>query len=177
MRIVIDARLYGLENAGLGRYTMNLVQELAKLDKENEYVVLLRKKYFNELKLPRNWQKIEADFRHYSLTEQLKLPKMIKNIKPDLVHFPHFNIPLFFRGKYVVTIHDIVMHRNWGRQATTLPLSVYLIKRLVYRVVFDNAVKKAVIIIVPTNFVKEELINFYGLSSDKVIVTYEGVNL
>src|SRR3990167_9619406 len=101
MRIVIDARLYGLENAGLGRYTMNLVQELAKLDKENEYVVLLRKKYFNELKLPRNWQKIEADFRHYSLTEQLKLPKMIKNIKPDLVHFPHFNIPLFFRGKYV----------------------------------------------------------------------------
>ena len=49
MRIVIDARLYGLENAGLGRYTINLVNELQKLDKSNEYFILLRKKYFNQL--------------------------------------------------------------------------------------------------------------------------------
>jgi hypothetical protein len=30
MKILLDARFYGLEHAGLGRYTMNLVQELAK---------------------------------------------------------------------------------------------------------------------------------------------------
>ena len=32
MKILIDARLYGLENAGLGRYINNLVEELAKIE-------------------------------------------------------------------------------------------------------------------------------------------------
>ena len=57
MRIVIDARLYGLENAGLGRYTINLINELQKIDSKNEYLVLLRKKYFNRLNLTSNWKK------------------------------------------------------------------------------------------------------------------------
>ena len=48
MRIIIDARLYGLENAGLGRYVINLVRELSEIDKENEYIILLRKKYFDK---------------------------------------------------------------------------------------------------------------------------------
>ena len=49
MKILIDARLYGLENAGLGRYTMNLLSELLKIDRKNQYVVLLRKKYFGSM--------------------------------------------------------------------------------------------------------------------------------
>ena len=51
MKIIIDARLYGLENAGLGRYAMNLIKHLAILDHKNEYLIILRKKYFNQLKL------------------------------------------------------------------------------------------------------------------------------
>ena len=175
MKILIDARLYGLENAGLGRYTMNLVQGLIELDKENKYIILLRKKYFNKLRLPDNFQKILVDFRHYSLREQLELPKIIKKQNPDLVHFPHFNVPLFYCGDYVVTIHDIVMHKNWGRQATTLCLPLYLIKRLGYRLVFDLAIKRAKRIIVPSKFVKKELIGFYRLNPNKIEVIYEGV--
>ena len=51
MKIVIDARLYGLEHAGPGRYVKNLVDNLANIDSKNDYVILLRKKYFNKLKL------------------------------------------------------------------------------------------------------------------------------
>ena len=40
MKILIDGRLYGLENAGLGRYLINLVDQLSKLDSKNEYVLL-----------------------------------------------------------------------------------------------------------------------------------------
>src|SRR3990167_4546569 len=112
MRILIDARLYGLENAGLGRYLMNLLAELSKLDKENEYTLLLRKKYFNRLKLPANFTAVKADFRHYSVAEQFMLPVLILKLKPDLVHFPHFNIPLFCPAPFVVTIHDILMHKQ-----------------------------------------------------------------
>ncbi len=174
MKILIDARLYGLENTGLGRYVMNLVSGLAKEDDKNEYVILLRRKYFGFLNLPENWKKICVDFHHYSFAEQFKLPRIIQREKPDIVHFPHFNVPLFYGGKYVVTVHDILMHKSIGLEATTLSPIKYFIKRLGYRLVFDSAIKKAFKIIVPSNAVKGEIINEYQLNKDKVVVTYEG---
>jgi glycosyltransferase involved in cell wall biosynthesis len=176
MKILIDARLYGLENAGLGRYLVNLVDELANIDKKNSYVLLLRKKYFKELSVPENWEKVLADFRHYSFIEQTKLPKIISKHKPFITHFPHFNIPLSFKGKYIVTIHDILMHKQKGRQATTLPAPLYYLKRIGYRRVFKKAVCGSERIIVPSKFVKKELIDYYDLEKEKIIVTYEGAD-
>ncbi len=174
MKILIDARLYGLENAGIGRYIINLVGELSKTDSKNEYVILLRKRYFQELALPGNWKKVLADFRHYSFAEQLKIPRIINKEKPDLTHFPHFNVPYFFRGKFVVTIHDMLMHKSVGLAATTLPAPLYFIKRLGYRVVFDNAVRKSIAVIVPTMTVRQEILGKYKINPDKIKVTYEG---
>ena len=177
MKILIDGRLYGLENAGLGRYLINLIDQLGNLDAKNDYILLLRKKYYESLKLPSNWKKVLADFRHYSLVEQIKLLDLIKREKPDIVHFPHFNVPLLYRGKFVVTIHDMLMHKEKGINATTLPAPQYHLKRLGYRTVFDNAVKRSIKIIVPSQAVKEELIESYKLSESKVSVTYEAANV
>ncbi len=175
MRIVIDGRFYGLENAGLGRYTMNLISELQKLDTENQYSILLRKKYFNRLNFGSNWKKVLVDINHYSLKEQIKLPKILRNLKPNLVHFLHFNVPVFYKGKYIVTIHDLLMHKQRGLEATTLTPSRYLLKRLGYKFIFGRAVKKAVKVIVPSQSVKDEVCYYYKLNLEKVIVTYEGI--
>jgi glycosyltransferase involved in cell wall biosynthesis len=176
MKILIDARLYGLENAGLGRYLNNLILELSKIDTKNIYTLLLRKKYFDLLKLPGNWKKVLADFHHYSLKEQIVLPGLIKKENPDLVHFPHFNVPVFYRGKYVVTIHDLLMHTQKGLSTTTLPAPFYFVKRLGYRFGFDTAVKKSAAIIVPSLAVKNELEKVYKGISEKTHVTYEGID-
>ena len=94
MKILLDARMFGLENTGVGRYIMNLVEELGKSDKKNDYVILLRKKYFHELKLPKNWTKVLADFRHYTIAEQIKLPRLISSYKPASTVFDiHTNLP------------------------------------------------------------------------------------
>lgn len=175
MRILIDARLYGLENAGLGRYAMNLVDQLTKIDSKNEYIILLRKKYFDELKLPSNWEKVLADFKHYSLEEQIKLPKIIHKYEPDMTHFLHFNVPLLFNGRFVVTIHDMLMHKQKGKETTTLSLPLYYVKRIGYKKVFEHAIKSSVKIIVPSEFVKSEIINNFKVPKEKVEVTYEGV--
>ena len=176
MKILLDGRFYGIENAGLGRYTINLIRELQNIDKENHYLVLLRKKYFNQLNFPENWEKVLADYRHYSFAEQIKLPKLISFLKPDLVHFLHFNVPIFYRGSFVVTIHDILMHGQRGLEATTLPLPSYYFKRLGYKLVFRRAVLGAKKIITPSNAVKKEIIDYYKIDSKKVIVTYEGLD-
>ena len=176
MRILIDARLYGLENAGLGRYVMNLVRHLSELDPKNEYVILLRKNYFNRLKLPERWTAVKSDFRHYGVLEQILLPLIIMKHKPDVVHFPHFNIPLLCPKPFVVTIHDILMHKQKGLDATTLPAFLYYFKRLGYGVVFRRAVMASRVVIVPSNFVKKEIADYYKVAPEKIKVTYEGLD-
>ena len=176
MKILIDARMYGLENTGIGKYVMELLANIIDVDSSNHYFIILRDKYYKELSFPDNFKKIKGDFRQYSFSEQLLIPKIIREVKPDLVHFPHFNVPVLFKGNYVVTIHDLLMHKQKGFEATTLNPFVYLIKRLAYRFVFDAGVRRAKIIIVPSKTVKKELLGYYQIPEEKVIVTYEGVS-
>jgi len=176
MKILIDARFYGQENAGLGRYTTSLIEELAKGDYPADFVVFLRKRHFNELKLPKNWRKVCVDIRHYSFQEQIILPFLITKEKPDLVHFLHFNVPIFYFGSYVVTIHDLLMHQFKGMTTTTLNPVFYFFKRLGYKAVFKKAITGAKIIFVPSKAVAKELSSSFNKSKPKIRVIYEGVN-
>src|SRR3989344_4061277 len=176
MKILIDARLYGLEHAGPGRYTMNLIDELSKIDEKNQYVILLREAYFNTLKLPSNWDKVLAEFRHYTFQEQFQLPKIINQYNPDLVHFPFFNIPLFYFGPYIVTIHDLTMHKFRGGEATTRGFFRYMVWRLGYHLAFIKSVYFSKFIICPSNAVKKDIVGFYKMDPKKIKVIYEGVD-
>ncbi len=174
MKILIDARLYGLENAGLGRYITELIHYLSFQYQEFDFVIFLRKKYFEKIKLPNNWKKVCVDIRHYSFLEQVYLPILIKKENPDLVHFPHFNVPIFYTGKFVVTIHDLLMH-NFSIQSTTLNPIFYLMKRLAYRVVFRKAIYSSSLIITPSLSVKREILSLFKIPNTKIVPIYEGV--
>lgn len=175
MKVVIDARLYGLENGGIGRYIVNLIEELQKIDKKNSYLIILRKQYYKKLKLNKNFKKKEFDYRHYSMAEQLKLPKVLKDLSPDIVHFPHFNVPIRYRSKFVVTIHDLLMHRQKGVEATTLSPFKYIIKRFGYRKVIDSAIINSKYIITPSKHVKADIAQKYASTKDKIKPIYEGI--
>lgn len=176
MRIAIDARMYGLEHSGIGRYIMNLLGEIEKLDRENQYFILLRKKYFRKLRFKnKNIKKILADYPHYSLREQIFLPFCLAKLSPDLTHFPHFNVPVFWFGKYVLTIHDLIKHHFKGKEMTTRNAIFYWFKYLNYRFLIWLAIKRAKKIITPSNFWKEYLIKKYHLLPQNVEVAYEGV--
>lgn len=159
MKIGIDCRMSGLKHVGIGRYIENLVNELKKIDAQNEYYFLTR-----------------ADIPHYSLKEQLILPLILYKEKLALVHFPHFNIPVLYFKKYVVTIHDLIKHISKGVETTTRSPWLYWLKYLGYKFVFWWAVKRATRIIVPSNFVKGDLVKEYKIDPAKVVVTYEGVD-
>jgi len=177
MRIVIDARMYGLEHAGIGRYVLNLVKELEKQDKKNDYYLLLRKNYYQSLNFKnKKFKKILADIPHYSLKEQFFLPGIIRKIKPDLVHFPHFNVPLFYRGKYIVTIHDLIKHQSKGRETTTRLPFLYWPKYVLYRLIIFLAIKRAKRIVTPSQYWQKELSRRYSVKPEKITVTYEGAD-
>lgn len=174
MKICIDARL--INESGIGRYIRNLLKNLALIDKENNYYILLKKNDLQKYSWGDNFENIEADFGWYSATEQLKLPGIIKKINADLVHFPHFNVPLFFKGKFIVTIHDLIHQHFAMKRATTLDPITYKIKQLGYHKVFSHAVKKSQKIIVPSDFIKSQLHKEWSIESSKIDVTHEGVD-
>ena len=175
MKIAIDARLYGLENGGIGRYVMNLVNELSKLKTPHEFHILLRSEYMQIVDLPVNWHKHELNVRHYSIREQVELPRMLYKLAPDLTHFPHFNVPIVYNKPFVVTIHDLSKHRSKGTDTTTLPVYTFMIKRTMYYKVVKAAIEKSVQVITPTNIVKDDVLQHYHVNSDKLAVIYEGV--
>src|SRR5258708_17511829 len=132
LRIGIDARLWN--ETGVGRYIRNLVQNLAEIDPYNHYVLFLCKKEFHSLSLPgNNFEKRLADFRWHSLEEQYRFPRILAVEKLDLVHFPYFSFPLFYSGKFILTIHDLILHHFPTGKASTRSLLYYQIKLLGYK--------------------------------------------
>jgi len=166
MKILLDARFYGLENGGLGRYSINLIKSLALLDKTNNYSLLLTNKYFDKLVLPDNFKKIRVDIKPYGLSEQILLPLIIWKENPDIVHYMHFNAPLINFKPFIVTIHDMIMHKSKGLESTTLN----------YKYVFSHAVKNSKTIIVPSMTINNELSEYFKFYKDKIKVVYLGLD-
>lgn len=175
MRIGIDARLWGIKHTGIGRYVEQLVTNLKEIDKKNDYILFLRKVDIESVEVPQNWKKVTADIQHYSLKEQLFLPFIFSKEKLDLLHVPHYNVPVFYGGKFLITIHDLTWHNFKGVRTTTLSWPLYSIKYLAYRIIVNHAIKNAAKIITPSFAVKDELMKKFNLPNNKVEVTYEAV--
>jgi glycosyltransferase involved in cell wall biosynthesis len=177
MRIGIDARFFGPAGKGLGRYTQKLITHLEQIDQVNEYFIFLRQENWDDY-LPTNphFHKVRADYRWYTLAEQLGMPRAIRRQKLDVMHFTHFNVPLFFKGKFIVTIHDLILTKFPTTRATTLGPLVYAIKHWGYGLVIRRAVRRAAGIIAVSKYTKKDIVDQFQVNPDRVIVTYEAVD-
>jgi glycosyltransferase involved in cell wall biosynthesis len=175
-RIGIDARFYGPLGKGLGRYTKEIVDGVVASDRENEYVVFLSKENFDEFRTdnPRV-KKVLARVRWYTFAEQISMPWIIHKEKIDLMHFPHFNVPLLCPVKFIVTIHDLILTKHPTQRASTLSPFLYKIKNLAYRLAIRTAVMRAQVIIAISNYTRDDIIKQFGVKQAKIKMTYEGV--
>lgn len=177
MRIGIDARMYGNISRGIGRYLEELIRELEKIDQENDYYIFLYDKNFDDYQ-PQNprFHKVLAPWHWYTLAEQWHMPRLLKKYKLDLVHFPHFNVPYFYKGDYVITIHDLILWFDSQKPATTLGPLLYNLKKFAYKILLKKVLKKARQIMVPSLYTKEDILKINTKISEKIALTYEGVN-
>ncbi|MBI3331348.1 glycosyltransferase family 4 protein [Candidatus Peregrinibacteria bacterium] len=166
----IDCR-FGSLHAGLGRYTREVVTELLKRDDGLSYVLFVRSPRELWLKdLPKKGVIVTANFPHYSIQEQLFFPEILKRAAIDLLYSPHFNVPLRCAVPFVITVHDLILHRY--------PNEAGLFKRLGYQWVMRSAVQKARSIIAVSRFTAGELESIYGgVARLKASVIGEGVRM
>src|SRR3989304_7780448 len=99
MRIAIDTQTTLGQKSGFGFYVKNLVENLKKYDPNNEYILIS--------------PNTEKDFStpQRFIWDQFRFPKKAKEKRVDILHQPCFSAPIFYRGKVIVTCHDIIsMH-------------------------------------------------------------------
>ncbi len=199
MVIGIDARMLGPECGGLGRYIEQLVLHLHDIDQENQYVLFLKKEnwdyvhighqteeftvdsYYSNNKKDKsrvvlhneNFRKVLADVHWYGWEEQIIFPRIIRAEQVDLMHFPHWNVPLFYSDPFIVTIHDLLLMHYPTREASLLgPLS-YWFKHHAYQRVLRHAASAARHIVTPSEFTRHDVHGMLGVPLERISVTYE----
>jgi glycosyltransferase involved in cell wall biosynthesis len=177
MRIGIDARFFGVRQKGLGRYTQKLIEKLERIAPQDgcEYFIFLKSENFDEYQPQNpNFKKVLADYHWYTLSEQLFFPWRLYGYKLDLVHFPHFNVPILYGKKFIVTIHDLTLLHFPTVKNSTLNPFFYRLKFLAYRLVIWWAILRSQWVIAISQFTKNDIISNYGAAvAQKISVIYE----
>ncbi|MGN0384183.1 MAG: glycosyltransferase family 4 protein [Eubacterium sp.] len=159
-RIVVDARMINM--SGIGTYIKNNINAGLYTD------ALGNEQEIHDVDTELNV--IEYREKIYGVKEQLKFPyKVIKKIKPDVLHVPHYNIPIFYKGKMVVTIHDLIH----------LVYPEFLPNKFAYwyaKIMIGIAIKKAYKIITVSEYTKKDIMKYYKHTNpEKIVVTYETI--
>src|SRR6185295_11362035 len=101
--IVLDARMW--DHPGIGRYVRELSGALVRSNPGERLVFLARQELHplmdKELALFGKYEFREAKSGIYSIGEQLEIGRLAQDAA--LLHVPHFNIPVRYSGKLVVT--------------------------------------------------------------------------
>ncbi len=166
--IVIDAREW---SSSTGRYMRNLVPKLERLDSKNKYTVLMKPADISTWEpVKPNFQKLVCPYKAFTFIEQLGFKKQLDGLQADLVHFGVTHQPVLYKGGTVTTIHDLTTIRFNNPSKN---LIVFKFKQQVYKYVMKRVARKSEALITPSQFVKDDLVSFSGVSPDKIAVIYE----
>jgi len=170
-RIAIDAREL---NTSTGWYVNRLLHYLQKIDKSNEYLVLLKPDDYKTWQPDNeNFKKIECPYKEYTFAEQIGFKKQLKALKLDLVHFAMVQQPILYRGKVVTTMHDLTTTRFKNPAKNGL---VFWAKQQVYKFVNWYVPRKSKYVLTPSEYVKKDIVSFAHIKPKKIIVTYEAAD-
>ena len=166
--ITVDARM--INASGIGTVIQNILANLIQQRPQWIFTVIGREEILNKYDFIKysNVNLVYCYAPIYSLREQFELPIKIPK-ETDLVWIPHYNIPVLYFGKMIVTVHD-VFH-------LAMPQFVNgILKRLYARIMFNMVSIKANKIIAVSHFTETELERYVHIDKNKVRVIYNGID-
>jgi glycosyltransferase involved in cell wall biosynthesis/SAM-dependent methyltransferase len=172
MKIAIDISMALGQSAGVGTYTRGLIDGLATVDPENEYVL------FSYLEIPEpswldflqqpniSYRQVKVDGGHWEQQWYLaELPPKEVLKDADILHSPFFNAPRDHPAGLVVTIHDIsfLLHPQFHTEGNRLHCLNGTLKAALYA---DR-------IIAVSHQSKQDLMHYFSVPEDRIRVVYE----
>lgn len=173
MKIGIDISLTIGEKAGVGYYTANLVDALAKIDRTNQYLLypFFYHIYHSDFKIAVAPSRKNFHLRCEKIPKKIidrlwhsPIPKkwILGNV--DILHSTTFCAPQDHYGKLIVTIYDISF--------LTLPECHTEANRQHCLMGTLDALRYADCIIAISNHGKQELVKYFDIDPDKIVVTH-----
>lgn len=180
MRIGIDCRtILNPEKGqfgGIGHYVYQLVRHLLKIEKNDEFILFFDRKVENKRLIKFKKPNVKIKFFPFFLYGRfLSLPfvqtlisAFIEREKLDIFHAPVPNLPEGFKGRAVVTIHDLAILKvvEIAEQKEDEQLKRNIIQNL----------GKAEKILVPSFSTKKDLEENFKVEPKKIKVIYHGID-
>lgn len=177
MKIGFDAKRAAQNRTGLGNYSRFVVRILSQQMPQHSYHLYVpnqkRMPFLAEiatirqllLHFPTSWfsSKLPAIWRTWGVASDLKKEGI------TLYHGLSNELPLSMKQagcKSIVTIHDLIFLRA--------PQYYTPIDRIIYNYKFKKACQLADCIIAVSQFTKQDIVAYYGVSPEKIEVVYQG---
>lgn len=167
-QITVDIRM--LRSSGIGRVIENILKRMIPQKKEWKFHLLGNEDDEGEVEFfkERNVDFISFYAPIYSFKEQIEFSRKIP-CETDVFWSPHYNIPLMYKGKLIVTVHDL-FHLAMPKYVGGIH------KKLYARIMFNNVVKKANKIVCVSKFTAKELKKYTSVDEKKLNVIYNGID-
>lgn len=161
MKIAYDLRR--IANPGIGRYMKTLVEATVELSPENEYLLIMAPNTDHLVNTGESVRRIYARSKYYSISEQAELPMLLRKHGVDILHAPHFVVPVIRTCMTVATIHDAI-HLIYPQDISSPVGRVYA------RIMMHLATNIADRVITVSEYSKTDLIRLLGAKPSKITV-------
>lgn len=171
MNILIDAHVFDDKYQGSRTYLKGLyVALIANSPEWNFYLAAqnisnLKEEFgtFNNL----HFLELKKANKFYRLL--VDLPRLIRNYNIDYTHF-QYTIPPFRRGKYIVTIHDILFEQK--EFSNYFPLKGKIVNHILHKF----AARRADLLLTVSEFSREKLAEIYKIPLKRIHVTPNAID-
>lgn len=172
MRIAIDLLIAEKEPGGMLFATHALLAGLARVDQQHEYIVITSqpKAYKALAEASPAFQIYPVKLRTWRgilIQHQLKVPDILKKIKPGLLHVPAFAAPIGWHGPLVLTVHDLAFLK--------VPQQSSLYARLYWQHMLRESVRRAQCVIAISEQTREELFSYWSVEPERVHVIHNAL--
>ncbi|MBL7204396.1 MAG: glycosyltransferase family 4 protein [Desulfobacteraceae bacterium] len=170
MKIGVDARPLSYQLTGIGVYLKHLLDEIQKIDHQNDYYLISNGPIDYDLNNPR-WSKVAGRLNRKLLSTlwmQVNVPIIAAKMNFDLFWGSRHHLPLLLSPgiKTVVTVHDVVNRLYPGTMA--LP------NLLVERSLMKLSLKRAGAIIADSRSTAADIKNKLGINTNKIDTIHLG---
>ncbi len=170
-RVLLDATAIPAQRGGVGRYVDSLV---AALDERGAALSVVCQRHDADVfaRLAPHSRIVtaaeELGSRPARLAwEQTTLPRLARRLPVDVIHSPHYTMPLAATVPCVVTLHDATFFSDRG-----LHLGI---KGRFFRGWTRTSLRRAAVCVVPSRATADELVRFAHADADSLVVAYHGV--
>jgi glycosyltransferase involved in cell wall biosynthesis len=171
-RVLVDATAVPADRGGVGRYVDGLLAALSAVD-ANLAIVCQRADAERYARVAPHADVVAgpAAIAHRPARlawEQTGLPLVAQQVEAEVVHSPHYTMPLRVGRPVVVTIHDATFF--------TTPEQHTSVKGTFFRSATRTALRRAQRVIVPSKATRDELVRVLDADPTKIDVAYHGVD-